>query len=420
MKASIKVALVLCMAGSVGGCDAAAQLAVGGALVLFGVGAAAISEGVKNSTSYCVQSSGQVYTRPGDCATGDREVDSTEYQRLYKQHADEETQRKITANDAARSAKTYCVAGISGTPYTAMSGKCRDNDQTISENEYQGRKSDQAKNLSAPPSAPIADQKPKTDTPPMLTADASSVGRAPEVGSEKPTPASANLDSPTPSPEPTIVTPTAQSQLPIIPGNAKPVGSGTAFFIADHGRLLTNHHVIEGCDWIGIFGQSGIHPAVALADNADLDLAVLQTDFDGEVTAVFADKTPDIGDDSYIDGYPLLDTLWSLNFTNGMVSSQSPLGLPELLQTTAAVQPGNSGGPMFDSSGRVIGVVVARLKDQTAQNVNFAIKGTVASQFINNAGVTPRVTGRSKEIKPNLIAKSAKAMVFPALCFKKP
>ena len=74
---------------------------------------------------------------------------------------------------------------------------------------------------------------------------------------------------------------------------------------------------------------------------------------------------------------------------------------------------------MYDASGRVIGVVVARLKDQTAQNVNFAIKGTVAARFISDAGITPKVAARSKEMKISSIAKSAKGMVAPALCFKR-
>jgi len=162
-----------------------------------------------------------------------------------------------------------------------------------------------------------------------------------------------------------------------------------------------------------------VHPAVALADDADLDLAVLKTDIESNSVATFAEQSPDIGEDSYVAGYPLLDTLWSLNFTNGIVSSQSPLGAPQLLQTTAAVQPGNSGGPMYDASGRVIGVVVARLKDQSAQNVNFAIKGTVASRFVAQAGVTPKVGSRGKDVKASAIAKSAKGTVVPALCFKR-
>jgi S1-C subfamily serine protease len=177
--------------------------------------------------------------------------------------------------------------------------------------------------------------------------------------------------------------------------------------------------VVEGCDWIGLMADGGLHTAVTLADSAGLDLAVLKTDFEGDGIAVFADQQPEIGEDSYVAGYPLLDKLWSLNFTNGIISSQSPLGERRLLPTTAAVQHGNSGGPMFDASGHVIGVVVARLADKTAENVNFAIKSEVATDFIARSGITPKVAARGTDLKASIIAKSAKAIVVPAICFKR-
>ena len=416
MNSAIKIVAVLCVAGAVGACDFGTQLAVNGALVLLGAGAGAIGEAAKNQTSYCVEGNGQIYARPGDCASGDREVDSLEYQRIYKQRAEDETRSKIAANEAARSAKTYCLTGLSNTPYIAMSGRCGDGDATIAESEYLERKSDQANNLSTPPSAPITDKTPDAEA--RQTADA---GEAASGVLDRPaeTPAATKSTAPQSLPDSGAEKSAAQGAIPIIPRSAKTVHSGTAFFVADKGRLLTNHHVIEGCDWVGIYYADDVHPAVALADDADLDLAVLKTDIESNSVATFAEQSPDIGEDSYVAGYPLLDTLWSLNFTNGIVSSQSPLGAPQLLQTTAAVQPGNSGGPMYDASGRVIGVVVARLKDQSAQNVNFAIKGTVASRFVAQAGVTPKVGSRGKDVKASAIAKSAKGTVVPALCFKR-
>jgi S1-C subfamily serine protease len=115
----------------------------------------------------------------------------------------------------------------------------------------------------------------------------------------------------------------------------------------------------------------------------------------------------------------LLDKLWSLNFTNGIISSQAPLGEERLLQTTAPVQHGNSGGPMFDASGHVAGVVVARLADKSAENVNFAIKSTVATEFISQSGVSPRIASRSAELKPSVIARTARSIVVLAICFKR-
>lgn len=418
MKSPIKIAVVLCAAGAVAGCDAGAQLAVAGAVALFGVGVAAISEGTKEQTSYCSASSGQIYSRYGDCAAGDREVDSAEYQKLYKQRAADETRQKIAATEAARNAKTYCLGSLSGIPYSAASGYCQSSDEPISESEYKSRKTDQANNLSAPPTVPIENKIAPEQPKPAQSADAEP--SAPPLPAQPqqqaaPAPKLAAVEAPRVA----APTPVARDgDFPIIPESAKPFASGSAFFIAK-GRLLTNHHVIDGCDWVGLITESGIHPALTLSDDPKLDLAVLQTDYDGEGTAVFADRLPDIGEDSYVAGFPLFGKLWALNFTNGIVSSQSPGMDTDLLQTTAPVQHGNSGGPMFDASGHIIGVVVARIDDSSVQNINFAIKGTLASEFVNGSGFHAKVASRGKDLKASAIAKSAKAMVVPAVCFKK-
>jgi serine protease Do len=200
------------------------------------------------------------------------------------------------------------------------------------------------------------------------------------------------------------------------PANSRATfASGTAFFVAPHGALLTNHHVIEGCRWIGIISDGALHPAVPVADNADLDLAVIRSDLDNDSVAVFAAQTPVIGDDNFVAGYPLLDKLWSLNFTNGIVSAVSPAGDQELLQTTAAVQHGNSGGPMFDASGHVAGIVVPKLKDEAAENVNFAIKAGIATAFLS---ASPQMGSRGEDEKASAIARTAKALVLPAVCFR--
>jgi len=423
MKSPIKVAAVLTLTLLVAGCDAGAQIAAAGAVALFGLGAAAIGEASKNQETYC-QSGSQIYTQYGGCGSGTA-ISSEEYQRLYKERAEQETQAKIAANDAARSAKTYCLSSISNTPYVAASGNCQPADQSISEDRYRSAKEEQVKSLSAPPSEPVEDKANPTEIataapPPSSPAPSTSQDSAPSSQVVAPPPRSTpSIDHSTvPHPEPTPAAFTGDG-LPVIPANAKPVASGTAFFVAPHGVLLTNHHVIEGCRWVGVIdGDGNIHPAVAVEDNAKLDLAVIRSDFQNDDAAAFSRDMPDIGDDSFVAGFPLLDTLWSLNFTNGIVSAISPAGDRELLQTTAAVQHGNSGGPMFDGSGHVIGVVVAKLKDDTAENVSFAIKANVATAFIGKAGISPLLADRGADQKPSAIARSAKSLVLPAVCFK--
>jgi S1-C subfamily serine protease len=91
---------------------------------------------------------------------------------------------------------------------------------------------------------------------------------------------------------------------------------------------------------------------------------------------------------------------------------------PELLQTTAAVQHGNSGGPMFDASGHVVGVIVAKLKDDAAENVSFAIKAKIATAFMSDAGVSPKLASRGADQKASTIARAARSLVLPAVCFQ--
>jgi S1-C subfamily serine protease len=114
---------------------------------------------------------------------------------------------------------------------------------------------------------------------------------------------------------------------------------------------------------------------------------------------VFRDGTPRLGDSVVVYGFPLVNVLASQgNLTTGSISALAGLGNDSrMLQISAPVQPGNSGGPLLDSYGTVVGVVVmklnARMVQETTgdlpQNVNFAIKGSVAREFLAAQGVVP-------------------------------
>ena len=99
------------------------------------------------------------------------------------------------------------------------------------------------------------------------------------------------------------------------------------------------------------------------------------------------------GEDIAVYGFPLSGALSSNgNFTTGLIAATTGMqDNSSLLQISAPVQPGNSGGPVFDHSGNVVGVVVAKLNalavaaavKDIPQNVNFAIKSTVALSFLD-------------------------------------
>lgn len=174
---------------------------------------------------------------------------------------------------------------------------------------------------------------------------------------------------------------------------------GTGFFISAKGHLITNSHVVDKCKSVRIkmLNASWINADV-VTQRTDLDLALLKAyvgsseDF-AKIRPSFSVR---IGDDAVAFGFPLvgaLSTQGSLSI--GAISSLSGLGDDSSsFQISVPVQPGNSGGPLIDRFGNVIGVVVAKLNaievakvtGDIPQNVNFAIKSDVLIKFLEWAG----------------------------------
>ena len=171
--------------------------------------------------------------------------------------------------------------------------------------------------------------------------------------------------------------------------------SGTGFAL-NEGCIVTNYHVVENATSIvviGIKGDSGIeYEATVIATDKINDIAVLRiTDrrFTGFGTIPYKVKTAtaDVGEDVFVLGYPLTQALGNeIKLTNGIISSRTGFqGDVACYQMSAPVQPGNSGGPMFDNKGNVIGIVVAGVPG--AENVGYAIKTSYLKILIESAGL---------------------------------
>ena len=133
--------------------------------------------------------------------------------------------------------------------------------------------------------------------------------------------------------------------------------TGTGFAVSGDGLILTNQHVIDGCRVITIGGM-GI--AELIAEDHDDDLALLKGDGHPSPVA-FRSASVERGETVFASGYPLGGEL-GRHFTDGIVSSiTGPENDTRYLQFTAPIQPGNSGGPLLDDSGNVVGVIVALL-----------------------------------------------------------
>lgn len=172
-------------------------------------------------------------------------------------------------------------------------------------------------------------------------------------------------------------------------------GSGTGFVVSDAGHVLTNAHVVAGCSRVLIDAV----PMTVIAQDSDLDLALLRSQsLAGLPFARFAANPAMLNADVTVVGYPLADILGGLNVTRGSLTSLKGVrGDMNRMQISAPVQPGNSGGPVLNSAGEVVGVVVSRLKDQRQadgtsmipQNINFAVRGEIAKLFLAQNGVSP-------------------------------
>lgn len=227
---------------------------------------------------------------------------------------------------------------------------------------------------------------------------------------------------PEPVPAPQPIAPQPASKL-------KPVGSGSGFIVSNDTYVLTNAHVVKGCQAVTVLLDGRDVPAIIQARDRRNDLALLRLPAGKYSVAVFqGNNTLYPGDSVVAIGYPLSDILASEgNVSVGTVSALAGLGNnTSLMQISNPVQPGNSGGPLFDMSGHVVGVIVSRLDFAFAleaygtlpQNVNFAIKSLVAIEFMHNNNVEFKTRKSTKELRPADVARKGRPATVPATCWE--
>ncbi len=158
--------------------------------------------------------------------------------------------------------------------------------------------------------------------------------------------------------------------------------SGTGFAL-NNGYIATNNHVVENAKSIKVKGIGGNfnveYDATVVAKDIHNDLAIIKINDNsfmgfGAVPYQVKTTTAEVGQDVFVLGYPLTTTMGDeIKLTTGVISAKTGFqGDVSLYQISAPVQPGNSGGPLFDSKGDVIGIVNA--KHTGAENVGYAIK----------------------------------------------
>ena len=194
-------------------------------------------------------------------------------------------------------------------------------------------------------------------------------------------------------------------------------GYGSGVVVSDTGDIVTNEHVINNCVRIRI-QPLGVSVKM-IAKDARNDLALLRVESSGLPPAKLrAGRNVRLGDDIIAIGYPLKGVLSSgAVVTSGIINAMSGLNDDtSAFQISATVQPGSSGGPIFDRSGNLVGIVRARLLSTTTanpQNVNFGINLATVTNFLDTHSVnyqTAQLSTRPAETA-DLVERARKSTV---------
>ncbi|WP_170181965.1 S1C family serine protease [Phreatobacter stygius] len=203
--------------------------------------------------------------------------------------------------------------------------------------------------------------------------------------------------------------------------------TGTGFYVSTSGHVLTNQHVVDGCGTVAISRPDGKRTTLRMiAQDEGADLALLQEE--GATTPALSlragSQTPiRAGERVVLVGYPARSQLGGVNVTEGLISGlRGALGDQSRFQYSAPTQPGNSGGPVLDEFGHVVGVVVSQIDkisgERTAQNINFGIKLDLVRTFLEANRVTPTEDTASQTLRAADILQNANQSVLPLDCLE--
>lgn len=278
--------------------------------------------------------------------------------------------------------------------------------------EYEGKKPPSTAEVPVPPAAP---------SPPKAPPPTAAIP-SPPMPPPAPVAPAPSTPRPVATPQP-VAPPTASKPA----SNLRPIASGSGFIVSNQTFVLTNEHVIQGCVEITARIDDRDVRAIVRARDKRNDLALLRLPAGKYPVAVFRGNDGLYPGDSVVAiGYPLSDILASQGTVSvGAVSALAGIGNnASLLQISTPIQPGNSGGPLLDMSGHVVGVIVSGLgkkffeADGTLpQNVNFAIKSTVATAFMQASGVEYKIRNSAKELRPADVARKGRPATVPIHCW---
>ena len=216
---------------------------------------------------------------------------------------------------------------------------------------------------------------------------------------------------------------------------------GSGFYVSKFRHIVTNQHVVNQCKKITVGNSINTQiPADLIASDKKNDLAILQTvsmEMASAKTKSFVKKlaieiipvlsgglmrSEDVvgGEEIFVAGFPLANQISdSLKLSDGIVSSTKGYENDvSKFEITSVVRKGNSGGPIYDKKGNIVGVVVEQVNVSRSDNVNFAIKGSTVKQFLSAHNVPTKWSNRRDKIDTKDIYKIASKQTVMVVCHR--
>ena len=217
----------------------------------------------------------------------------------------------------------------------------------------------------------------------------------------------------------------------------KEIGSG--FYVSKFRHIVTNQHVVNQCKKISVGdSMSAQIPADLIASDKRNDLAILQTvsmEMASADTKSFVQKlavqivpvlsgglmrSEDVsgGEEILVAGYPLGNMVSdTIKVTKGIVSATKGMDNDvSQFEIDAVIRKGNSGGPIYDKRGNIVGVAVSRLNVNRTDTINFGIKGSTVKQFLSTHNVPTKWSNRQDKIDTKDIYKIASKQTVMIVC----
>lgn len=208
-------------------------------------------------------------------------------------------------------------------------------------------------------------------------------------------------------------------------------GAGSGFFVTADGKVVTNHHVIDDCEAVSILPPDlNRQPATVVSHSKQLDFALLDTGVTPRSVVTFRNPVSRVADRRIaLIGYPKNAAVARIKpfFTPGLtLEPRSPTPGFLALQFKADVRPGNSGGPLLDESGYVMGVVTAKINSvNVAKNtgelvteVGYATDNDLLFLFLKANGIDVQSRAEGPVLDDDALFEAAKQFATRVECWK--